>query len=440
MDEAESQDTRPVRVGGSALFVIILTVFVDLIGFGIIIPLLPFYAQELGAGPTALGLLLASFSFMAFVFAPILGRLSDRYGRRPILLLSLVGSTTGHLIFALADSLLLLLLSRIIAGTAAASLSVAQAYIADTTTPKERARGMGLIGASFGVGVIVGPVIGGSLIGYGFSAPGFAAAAIAFSNLLLALSLLPESLPPSLRARHRILPRRPSGFIEGFRRPIIGPLLITVFVIFFSFATIPVVYPLFGIELFDLGPRDMSLIFIYIGAVQVVIQAGMIGRLVRWVGEERLLVSGTLLMTVTIFAVPLIPELTAFLILTGLISAGIAIASPVILSMISTRSSPSEQGKMLGLSQSVAALARIPGPLSAGLIFEYLGVAAPFVISAVMMLLGFALSLRILRQRGGISNETEVGPAEQPTDFPMRRQEELSSQPLGEENDSEAEG
>ncbi|MFQ5871352.1 MAG: MFS transporter [Candidatus Geothermarchaeales archaeon] len=384
----------------SPLFVIILTVFVDLIGFGIIIPLLPFYAQDLGASPTTLGLLVASFSLMQFIFAPVLGRLSDRFGRRPIILLSLLGSTTGHLIFALADSLPLLFLSRITAGIAAANLSVAQAYIADTTPPKERARGMGFIGASFGVGFIIGPVIGGSLSVYGFSAPGFAASAIAFSNLLLALTLLPESLPQPLRTDDGIIPRKPGGFIEGFRRPMIGGLLTTFFVVSFSFATIPVTFPLLGIELFDLGPSDMSFIFIYIGVIQVFIQAGMMGRLVRWLGEERLLALGTILMTTTIFAIPFIPDLGAFLLLTGLLSTGVSIINPVVPSMISKRTPASEQGNMLGLTQSVASLARVPGPLSGGLIFEHIGVAAPFIISAALMLLGFALSARIFLRIG----------------------------------------
>lgn len=390
-----SSELESKRVSRFSLPVILLTVFVDLIGFGIIIPLLPFYADTLGGSPAILGVLIASFSLMGFVFAPILGRISDKVGRRPVILTSLAVATAGHLTFALADSLFLLLLSRIVAGIGSANLSVAQAYVADSTRPEERTKWMGRIGASMGVGFIIGPTIGGFLSEYGFAVPGFAAAGIAFSNLILAFFILPETLPPSIRRTQIGTQRAMGGFIAGFRRPIIGALLLVFFVISFAFSTIPVVYPLLAIEFFNLGPRDMSFIFIYIGAIRVLIQSAVIGRLVRWVREEKLLITGVFLMMAAIFVTPFIPNLVVYILLLGLLASGVSITYPLVSSMISKRSAASEQGTMLGLAQSVSSGASVPGPIIGGFIFEFLGLAMPFIMAAALMLVGFALSIKV---------------------------------------------
>lgn len=385
---------------------IILTVFVDLVGFGIIIPLLPFYTASLGAGPTALGVLVASFSIMQFIFAPVMGGLSDRFGRRPIILVSLVGSFAGYLAFALADSLPMLFVSRITAGVASSNLSVAQAYIADTTQPKDRTRWMSLISAAFGVGFIVGPVIGGFLSIYGISAAGFGAAAIALTNLVLAFNLLPESLPRSHRGRGRLFSHSAVGILAAFRRPLVGALLTVFFVVSYAFSTIPVVYPLLGIRYFNLGPHDMAFIFTYIGILQVTVQTVLIGRLAKRIGEQKLLAIGVLLLTLTIFATPLIPNMMVFILLTGLLAVAVAITLPLVPSMVSRRSGTEEQGGMMGVTQSVGSLARVPGPLVAGFLFEHAGLAMPFYVSAALMLLAFILTVRIsIRDRFPPSSE-----------------------------------
>jgi len=375
--------------------VIALTVFVDLIGFGIVIPIIPFYAQALGGSPTVLGLIIASYSLVQSVFSPVLGRLSDRFGRKPVILASIAASTVGYLIFALSDSLFLLFLSRVIAGMGGANLSVAQAYVADSTSHAERVRWMGVVGASFGVGFIVGPTISGFLSVYGFSAPGFAATAIASTNLVLASTLLPESLPSSLRDRRRTGASAELSFLGILRRPVVGALLVTFFVATFSFATIPVIYPLLGAAYFNIGPRDMSFIFAYIGVILILVQAIMIRRLVRWLGEGRLLAASTALMTTSMFATPFIPSLAIFLVLTGLMTVGASILNSLIPSLISKRSHFGEQGKVLGVTQAVASIARVPGPLTGGLVLEYAGLIAPFITAAGLMLLGFILSLRV---------------------------------------------
>lgn len=380
----------------SPLMVIYLTVFVDLIGFGIIIPLLPYYAQALGAGPTFLGLMIASYSLMQFLFAPILGRMSDRFGRRPVILVSLVGSTLSYLIFALADSLPLLLLSRVLGGIAGANLPVAQAYVADLTPPQQRVKAMSLIGAAFGIGFIVGPAIGGFLGVYGLSAPGFGAATLSMANLVLAFIFLRESLTVSLRSERKNLPQRRGGLLNGFRRPVVGTLLLIFFVVNFAFSSVPVAYPLLGIALFKLGPSEMAFIFTYIGLIQVFIQVGVLGKMARRWGDEMLLATGTLLIAATLLATAFSVDIVMFIFVSGLMAIGIAIATTVVPSMVSKVSAANEQGSMMGLTQSAGGLARVPGPLISGLISEYLGLATPLILASVLMFAGFGLAIRVL--------------------------------------------
>ncbi len=377
------------NLGNSKLFAILFTVFVDLIGFGIIIPLLPFFAKSLGADPTTLGMLVAVFSLMQFLFAPILGRLSDRFGRRPVLLVSLIVGVLGHLMFALSNTIMLLFVSRILAGMAGANLSVAQAYIADTTAAKDRARGMGLVGASFGVGFIIGPVIGGVFSQYGLSVPGFVAAIISLFNFLIAFAMLPESLTPEHRlARSKLTPTE-KGFLSSLKNPSISGLIITFFVVNFAFSNIPVIFPLLGIERFNLEAKDMSIVFIYIGIVQVVIQAGLIGKLVRRFGEERLLMAGILIMATSIFLTSFVNQFLFLIIVSGFTAAGVGLIIPSVPSLVSKKTPESEHGSVLGVVQSAASLGRVLGPLMGGLIYQYGGIQMPFFAASGLMLASF---------------------------------------------------
>lgn len=383
------------HLGNSKLFVIIFTVFVDLIGFGIIIPLLPFYANKLGADPTTLGFLIAVFSLMQFLFSPVLGRLSDRFGRRPVLLVSLIFSVLGHLMFALSNSIPLLFISRTLAGIAGANLSVAQAYIADTTAPKERARGMGLIGASFGVGFIIGPAIGGIFSQYGLSVPGFVAAIISFFNFLAAFAMLPETLTPEHRlARSKLAPTE-RGFLSNLKKPVVGELIITFFVVNFAFSNIPVILPLLGISRFNLTPNDMTILFTYTGIIQVIIQAGLIGKLVRRFGEERLLMFGSFSMMMAIFLTPFATEYIFLIVLSGFIAGGLALVITAVPSLVSKKTPVEQHGSILGITQSAASFGRVLGSLMGGLIYQYGGISIPFYAAAALMLVGFILSARI---------------------------------------------
>ncbi len=367
----------------------------DLIGFGVVIPLLPFYAEAVGGGPAILGLLVASFFAMQFLFAPVFGWLSDRFGRRPVILGTLVLSTAGHLLLSIAGSLILLFAARILAGIASGNLSVAQAFVADRTRPEERARGMGFIGAAFGVGFAVGPVIGGTLASFGLWAPALAAAALAGTNLALAAMFLPESLAPEL------LSVRGTAATPRVRKVIpwkaIRALLATFFVVSFSFSTVPVAFPLLGIDYFGLVPIQLALIFIFIGIINIIVGSAA-GRLARRAGEERIVALGTFAIMAGLASVPLIRDLAAYVLLTGVVATGVAIAFPLIPSLVSKRTPPQEQGAVLGITQSLGSLARVPGPLVAGLLYEQINPAAPFILSAGLMALGFAMILLVYRE------------------------------------------
>ncbi len=285
--------TKPAAPSRSALGVLFVTVFVDLLGFGIVLPLLPYYARTFHASGLAVGALIAVYSAMQVVFAPLWGRWSDRIGRRPVLLISLGGSTLSYLLFTLADGIGLLFVSRILAGVAGANIPVAQAFIADSTTDEDRARGMGLIGAAFGLGFVFGPAIGGLLAHYGHRAPGLAATVICGLNLLVALWRLPESCVPG---RQRVAAVHP---LRGLRHLRPGASLTTWLSLFamavFSFATMETTLSLLCASAFAMPASQIYWLFGFMGVMTALMQGGLIGRLAQRVAEPRLAIAGPLL-------------------------------------------------------------------------------------------------------------------------------------------------
>jgi DHA1 family tetracycline resistance protein-like MFS transporter len=388
---------RQARFGMSPIFVIVMTLFIDATGFGMIIPLLPFFAETLQAGSAALGVLVASFSLMQFTFSPILGRISDSVGRKPVLVISILTSAASFLLFAVANSFVLLLLSRIVAGLATET-AVAQAYIADITSKRERASGIGKVGAAHGAGFIIGPAMGGLLSVYGFSAPGFAAVLLTLVNLLFVLFFLPESLKKE-GSELRLSASSTSGFfhkaLTAFEKPLIGAVLMIFFIVFLSFSAIPVIVPLLGVAFFGFGSVEMSYFFMYIGAVQIILQGVVIGRLTRKFGEDKLIAFGPLLMMLGIFFMPLIPNIAAFMLSLTMIASGSGIMRTVVPSFISRATPANEQGGTLGVANSVASIATVPGPLIGGALFEFAGLAAPFFASAAMLIVAFGLGCRV---------------------------------------------
>jgi multidrug resistance protein len=405
----------PAAQSRSLLTVIFLTVFIDLLGFGIVLPLLPYYAHQFHASGVAVGALIGVYSAMQFVTAPLWGRWSDRMGRRPAILVSLAGSTVSYLLFAAADDIGLLFISRILAGVAGASIPVAQAYIADVTTESERAHGMGLIGAAFGLGFVFGPVIGGLLAHYGHYAPGLAATAICGTNLIVAFWRLPESLPPTQRharpAVHPLLQWRAAS-----RRPHITTLVMLFAAVVFCFSTMETTLSLLCATAYQMSASHIYWLFGYMGIMTTLMQGGIIGRLARRIDETRLVGVGTGLLAAGLATAPFAPPLLPLLGALGAIALGQGIASPLLSSLLSKTSPGKERGEVLGVSQSLGALARIFGPLWGGLLFDHAGPAGPYITTAAVMGATTAVAWSLApRIRAAVSTTAaDMAPAPQP--------------------------
>lgn len=379
------------------LGVLFVTVFVDLLGFGIVIPLLPYYAQTFHASGFTAGLLIACYSAMQFACAPFWGGLSDRIGRRPVMLISLAASTISYVLFAAATNLTLLFVSRLLAGAGGANVAVAQAFIADTTSEQERARGMGMIGAAFGLGFVFGPAIGGLLASRGHAVPGIAAALICGLNWLVAYWRLPESRRDTGEVAHRshgaaaiALRRLPAAL----RRPQLGTVIAVSFAVVFSFATMETTLSLLCAARFGLPPREIYWLFGFMGVATSVVQGGLIGRLAHVLSERTLLVSGCALLALGLLVTPFAHPYGPLLFALASLACGQGIASPTVSSMISKLSEASEQGEVLGIAQSLGSLARVLGPVSGGVLFDW-GPPRPYLATGLLMIATTVLASRV---------------------------------------------
>jgi DHA1 family tetracycline resistance protein-like MFS transporter len=377
----------------SPLLVIFLTVFIDLLGFGIIIPLLPFYAEHFGASALMVGLLSTSFSVAQFLFAPFWGRLSDRIGRRPVILLGLLGSAVSYALFAVATSLAALFVARTLAGVAGANIPTAQAFIADTTTAETRARGMGIIGAAFGLGFIFGPAIGGFLSHWGYAAPAWFASALSLANFGAALVLLPESRPAHVGDVSR------PGRLEVIRRAVMRPNLPMVLLVYFlvltSFASFEAMFALYSERRFGFTAATIGYMFAWVGVVLATVQGLLVGRVVRRVGERVVIPAAIMVLAAALGLVPLAGSVPVLAAACGLLAFGMGFNSPSLLSAISQLADPRDQGSTLGVSQSLGSLARIIGPLWGGWVFDHLGVRFPFYTAGGLMLVAWVLSVGV---------------------------------------------
>jgi DHA1 family tetracycline resistance protein-like MFS transporter len=361
----------------SPLLVIFITVFIDLIGFGIVIPVLPFYAEgtRFNASPREVGLLFAAYSVMQLIFTPILGRLSDKYGRRPVLFLSLIGTGLGFLIMGFATTLWMLFAGRILDGITGGNISTAQAYISDVTTPQERAKGMGMLGAAFGLGFIFGPAIGGILSRYGISVPFFFAAALAFANAILLYFTLPETVTPDHPARTQAAQNGWLQMFTAFRQTRLAFLLVIYFLFIVAFSMMTTTYALFTMYRFGYDAQHNGYLFALVGTIAVVVQGLLIGRLVRRYGEMILIIAGSLMFALSLAATPFVAPQTgglfALLLITTFFALGNSLSGPALTSLTSKSVGRGEQGGVLGVTQSAASLARALGPaLGAFLIYS----------------------------------------------------------------------
>jgi DHA1 family tetracycline resistance protein-like MFS transporter len=366
----------------SPLVIIFVTVFIDLLGFGIIIPLLPFYAESYGASAFTIGLLGTVFSLMQFVVAPICGRWSDRIGRRPIILGGLLASCLAYVALALADTLALIFVARIIGGIAGGNIPTAQAYIADVTTAQNRAKGMGLVGAAFGLGFIVGPAIGGILARYGHDVPMWCAAALCFANFLAAVWLLPESRHGD---RTRVSLSRWDLLHRARRHPGLLSLLAVFFLLSTAFSGFEATFALFTGRRFGFTAESIGWVFAFIGLVLAIVNGLLVGRVVPVFGERRVIPFAIGLTGLSLLMVPAAHTVPLLFAVCGAMAVGMGFNNPSLTSAVSRLSDSTEQGGMLGLAQSLAALGRIVGPAWGGFLFDWAGITTPFVSAALIM-------------------------------------------------------
>ncbi|MGA9400091.1 MFS transporter [Haladaptatus sp.] len=410
-----------------ALATVFAIVFVDLLGFGILIPIIPLYAEHFGANEFVVGLLLASYSLMQFLFAPVLGRLSDERGRRPILLLSLFGSVVAWTLFGVADSLLFLFAARILAGVMGGNIATAQAYVADITPPEDRAKGLGLIGAAFGLGFVFGPALGGifssdAVLSFArtslpafvpitqFSLPSFVAAVICGVNLVVAAVVLPETRErqeesddetPSHDRESRL-----KRLARAFSNPELAGLIASFFLLSLAFSSMESMFVLFTDQQYGFGPEMNGFVLAYVGVVIAIVQGGLVGRLTKRYGERTLALVGVGLELVTLSSLPFSPVIGSYLPSIGPISGGLFVllfilmplaagngfANVSLTTLVSKSATEDTQGGAFGLTQSAGSIARAVGPIVAGALYAAVAYWLPFVLGGLLMLpIGYVL-------------------------------------------------
>ena len=373
-----------------------------------ILPLLPFYGQELHATAFEIGLLFSSYSLAQLVFAPLLGRLSDRVGRRPVLLVSIAGSLAAYLLFAAASSFAVLLLARTLAGIAASNYAIAQAYVADVSSRENRSKAMGLIGSAFGIGFVLGPALGAllPLLGGPRLVP-LTAVVLSAVNLAIAVAWLPESLSAELRGRSRQGSWLDFGDLRAaFRHAPLRGLMLLYFLVLFCFSMMEATLALFCQDRFGFGAAGTGGLFVYVGVLLVVVQGGLLGRLVRRFGERRLILAGILLMASGLALLPFAPAseppvgiaLALVLSSLALLAVGQGMNQPSTLGLLSRMTDDSSQGSTIGLTRSFGALARTLGPAAGTWIFGAAGPGWPFWTAGGLMLVALALAASVLRE------------------------------------------
>ena len=365
--------------------ILFLIVFLDLVGFGLVIPLLPFYVQRVGEGPEVITAVLGLYSLAQFAAAPVWGRLSDTYGRKPILVATSFGYAGSFLLLAAADTLPLLIASRVFGGLMAGNLAAAQAYVSDVTTPENRAKGMGLIGAAFGLGFVFGPAIGGILGGddpatADYAAPALAAAALTVLAAVGAMLFLKESLPADRRG--------PAAGRSYLRLDLMTvPLLMLMacgFLVIAGWAQFETIFGLWANAVLDYGPRRVGFVLTFMAVVSAAIQAGVIGPFTRRAPEAGIAGASLAVLAAGYMVLAMAGDLPWLLAATILLAIGTALFTPTVSSLISKRAGAADQGAVLGVYQSATALARFAGPAMAGAVYAGLGRSAPFQLAAVL--------------------------------------------------------
>jgi MFS transporter, DHA1 family, tetracycline resistance protein len=391
------------RGGVSPLLLIFITVLIDLIGFGMVVPLLPFYAHDIAPHYSEqtvnllIGIIIGAYSFAQFFFTPLLGRLSDRVGRRPVLLFSVICTALAFLCLGFAKTLWMLLAARLFDGATGGNISTAQAYIADITTPENRAKGMGLIGAGFGLGFILGPGLGALLSGrYGMSVPFFFAAGLALTNSILIYFFLPESLKDKRETSLNLGDHfREIG--KSLGNPVLRNPVMILFIGTLAFGIFQPLFPLFAKVQYGYDQSNVGYLFVFSGVIGVIIQGGLIGRLTKKTSEATLLMGGQVMLIMGYLILPFTAPLLPLLGILGMLSVGTGLTSSLLPTLVSKRAASNEQGSVLGITQAAGSLARSIGPVLGGLMIAYTGRLTPFIVCGVLTVLALGLSATRLK-------------------------------------------
>ncbi len=376
-----------------SLLIVFLVVFIDLLGFGMVIPILPYYAKSFGASATTLGWLMMCYSAMQFLFSPFWGNFSDKLGRRPILLTSILGIGLSMIVLGFAPSLFWLFVGRILAGFFGANISAASAYIADVTVPEKRAKGMGMIGAAFGLGFLFGPALGGLLSQWGYGTVAYVAAALSLSNFFFAFFFLRE---PSITREERKTHRNrldKNTWVQILSNPKTGLAILLFFFVTMGFAQLETTFALLLLERFGLNAKYAGEILALMAFVMIFVQGGAIGKLVKNFGEARLVLAGTALMALALATASYSDHLRVFVAALLFQALGFAITNPSLSSLVSRNADADKQGSTLGTYQSAGSLARVIGPLLAGFLFDHFGSKLPFLCASGLFSISFLICL-----------------------------------------------
>lgn len=385
------------------LWIIFLIVFVNLLGFGIILPLMPYYVESFGAGALTVGLLSASYSLFQLISAPILGELSDKIGRRPILLFSLAGTAISFLLLGVANSIPLLFISRIIDGLSGGNISTAQAYIADITSKENRTQGMGVLMAAFSLGFILGPALGGVLSRFGYGVPAIVAGIVSIIATGLTYFFLPETRDfTKEKAQLSRQPRRffdPKEFYQVLKLPEIGLIVSLAFLVMFAFALMEGTFALFTEHTLHSTAEQNGYLFAYLGLIGIVIQLFFLRRILSRVAEHKVATIGILCMALSFGLITLSGSFSAMFVALGFLAFGNSVANPVLSGLVSKLSPENEQGNIMGITQSAGSIARLIGPVLGTFLYGTLGPRVPFIFSTFVLLTTGVVSARYLRSK-----------------------------------------
>jgi MFS family permease len=426
-EQSVSGEVTTLSPRKGSMITVFLVVLIDLLGFGIVLPLLPFYAQNFNAGPVIIGLLYSVYSFSQLIFSPIWGSYSDKFGRRPIMLLSTFGAVMAYILFGLADSLLVLFLSRILAGVMGGNIATAQAYISDITDKSNRARGMGVLGAAFGLGFVFGPAMATGLINETFQQfvaqsisadfgawmlnnryglPGFFAAFLSFTSFLMVMFKLPETVDkehPEEHSQKRLSVFTPafwkelSGSADTNKKGLLLPLLSGSFLLSFGESTLYSAFPLFCEKVLGMSAEQVGIQFFYIGVIAVIVQGGLIRPLTKRFGEKNLFLTGSVFVIVGLASIPFSGSIAMLSVFLGIMAVGKSLNTPTIFSLVSQQASEQNYGRVLGTNQGLSGMGRVIGPSWGGLLFGFF-YWLPFVATGTILLLTVFIGILIKRR------------------------------------------